>query len=80
MMPVNMDGAFFAEMITEKLLPAIQEQLKWAKLVVVQMDSAGAHRVGVNIPLLNEEGAQCPVKVEFVTQPPPTHLISMFLT
>lgn len=65
-----MDGKKFVEMCIEKLLPAIKEKLKWASEVEVQMDSAGGHKVGTSVDILNDHCKRLrKPSITFVTQP-----------
>ena len=66
----TMDGEKFVAMCKEDLIPAIKSKLKFAKVVEVQMASAGGHKVGTSVDLLN---AYCRnfrrPAIKFITQP-----------
>lgn len=69
MVNINMDGDVFMEMMTENVIPAILQKCSWAKKVIVQMDSAGGHRIGETLAALNKIGKKQSPKIEFRTQP-----------
>lgn len=62
---INMDGDVFMEMVEHEVVPAIKAKLPWAKKVIVQIDSAGGHRVKESLDYLNR---LCP-RIQFRTQP-----------
>lgn len=79
---VNMDGDVFIQMVRDKVIPAIRENCKFAKKVIVQIDSAGGHRISESLPELNKIGKKQGLKIEFVTQPcrsPDTNVLDLGL-
>jgi hypothetical protein len=62
---INMDGEVFMKMVEENVIPAIKEKCSWAKKVIVQIDSAGGHRVGESVEYLNRLSPW----IKFRTQP-----------
>lgn len=66
---VNMDGDVFVELCKTKLIPAIVEKCQWAKEAIVQLDSAGGHRIKSTIEILNEYGKKQKPPICFRTQP-----------
>lgn len=66
---VNMDGDVFMALCKTKLLPRIQQTCSWADEVIVQMDSAGGHRINESIDYLNGLGTKMKPPVRFRTQP-----------
>ena len=67
---VIMDGKLFVEMCKNNLIPEIRRKLKWTKLVEVQMDSAGGHKVLTSVDILNDycKRFKKPAII-FITQP-----------
>tara|TARA_R110002050_G_scaffold296772_2_gene457135 strand:+ start:2244 stop:2537 length:294 start_codon:yes stop_codon:yes gene_type:complete len=52
--PVNMNGDVFIQMVKEKVVPAAIEKCgSWTKRVVIQIDSAGGHRVSQSVAMTN---------------------------
>jgi transposase len=77
---VNMDGDFFVDMVKTLLIPAILEKCSFASKIVVQVDSAGGHRILSSLGLLNEAGRNCMIPIEFKTQPcrsPDTNVLDL---
>ncbi len=77
---VNMDGELFMEMMRDQVIPAILEKCSWANKVIVQMDSAGGHRIGETVDALNKIGKKAHPRIEFVTQPtrsPDTNVLDL---
>ena len=66
---INMDGDVFVTLCKEKLIPAIAAKCQWAAAVVVQLDSAGGHRIKSTLDILNEEGRKQTPPIQFRTQP-----------
>lgn len=68
--PTIMNGDKFLEMCKEKLIPAIKKKLSFAKLVEVQIDSAGGHKVNTTVDELNNycKSFRKP-QIQFITQP-----------
>ena len=66
---VNMDGDIFIAMMKERVIPAIIEKCSWATKVIVQLDSAGGHRIGESMEVLNKIGKKAKPRIEFRTQP-----------
>jgi transposase len=76
----NMDGDLFLEMVKDKLIPAIIKKCQWAKKVIVQLDSAGGHRVGETLEAFNKIGKKSKPPIEFITQPtrsPDTNVLDL---
>lgn len=65
---VNMDGDLFVDMVKTHLIPAVLEKCHWAKKVIIQLDSAGGHRINSSVVELNEVGAKCTPPIKFRTQ------------
>ncbi len=77
---VNMDGELFMDMMRDQVIPAILEKCAWAKKVIVQMDSAGGHRIGQTVDALNKIGKKSHPRIEFITQPtrsPDTNVLDL---
>lgn len=77
---VNMDGDVFMRMMTNNVIPAIQEKCKWAKKAIVQIDSAGGHRIGETLEKLNKIGKKTKPPIVFRTQPtrsPDTNVLDL---
>jgi transposase len=66
---VNMDGKIFMDMVEHRVIPDIRKKCSWAKRVIVQIDSAGGHRIGESLDYLNGVGSKGRLKIEFRTQP-----------
>jgi transposase len=80
MIDVNMDGDLFMKIVTENVIPDIRKKLKWAKEVIVQIDSAGGHRVKESLDALNVVGARGKLPIRFITQPtrsPDTNVLDL---
>lgn len=77
---INMDGDVFMTMMEEEVIPAIIEKCSWAKKVIVQMDSAGGHRIGESLDYLNKIGKKSQPPIQFRTQPtrsPDTNVLDL---
>jgi hypothetical protein len=80
MVNINMDGDVFMDMVEQKLIPDIRRRCKWAKRVIVQLDSAGGHRVSESIEYLNDVGMKKNPPISFITQPtrsPDTNVLDL---
>lgn len=77
---INMDGDVFMEMMKEKVIPATLAKCPWAKKIIIQMDSAGGHRIKESVGFLNSLGSKTKIRIEFVTQPcrsPDTNVLDL---
>ena len=77
---INMDGDVFMRIMKLNVIPAIQEKCKWAKKVIVQIDSAGGHRIGETLGALNKIGKSSKPPIIFRTQPtrsPDTNVLDL---
>ncbi len=80
MVNINMDGDVFMNMMKTQLIPDIRRKCKWAKRVIVQLDSAGGHRVQESINYLNSLGIKSKPEISFITQPirsPDTNVLDL---
>lgn len=80
MVNINMDGDVFMDMVQNKLIPDIRKKCSWASKVIVQLDSAGGHRIGESLDYLNGLGKRGKLKIEFITQPtrsPDTNVLDL---
>ena len=77
---INMDGDVFIDMMKDLVIPAIISKCSWAKKVIVQMDSAGGHRIGESLVVLTSIGKKSNPRIEFRTQPtrsPDTNVLDL---
>lgn len=77
---INMDGDVFIAMMKEKVIPAIIEKCSWAKKIIVQLDSAGGHRIAESMEVLTKIGRKSKPRIEFQTQPtrsPDTNVLDL---
>jgi hypothetical protein len=77
---INMNGDVFMEFMKEKVIPAIIKKCSWAKKVIIQIDSAGGHRVGETVDLLNKVGKKTRPLIQVRTQPtrsPDTNVLDL---
>jgi hypothetical protein len=77
---VNMDGDLFVNMVKTYLIPAVLSKCSWAKKIIIQLDSAGGHRVNSSVVELNQVGSSCQPPIEFRTQPcrsPDTNVLDL---
>jgi transposase len=80
MVNINMNGVVFVQMMEENVIPAIIQKCQWAKKVIVQLDSAGGHRIGETLDILNKIGKKSKPRIEFRTQPtrsPDTNVLDL---
>ena len=75
-----MDGDVFMRIMTTNVIPAIENKCKWAKKAIIQIDSAGGHRLGETLELLNKIGKKTKPPMVFRTQPtrsPDTNVLDL---
>jgi len=63
------------KMIEEKVIPAVLKKCPWAKKVIIQIDSAGGHRIKESVDYLNGLGkkTKVPIDVYHSALPLPRH-------
>lgn len=66
-----MNGELFVDMCQNLLIPAIQKKLKFAKIIEVQMDSAGGHKIKSSVDELNQycQSKKAYKNISFIIQP-----------
>ena len=77
---VNMDGDVFMAVVEDKVIPNVLSKCPWAKKIIIQIDSAGGHRIKESVDYLNKLGRKTKIPIEFITQPcrsPDTNVLDL---